>query len=546
MHKPQHVISDLTIAQPSAALSDAPVPDKWLILPYEGPEISGKMIWAPSRSQPQDVSIPLPAVGPSRIYLGIYDSGTVPIWFNLFVGKGQWDPTRWHRVQVRLSDENYHEVVSPVLFPKEPRFTHICERYWKTADLRGQSLILRGRRKDAHIDAMSFLAFIRIEPVSTLSDAPASGAVDRQPWHYLDGNFLGHNVADEQDVRDLLLPLRDHGVRLAFWTTSREDTCYYNSRVGNVLPDTGVPGSYPFYAGRDIQRMIAAGQDPLAVACKVAHEAGMELFGSYRRMTCRMPPFVYPLHPDALMIRRRGLWCADEQGRPLPHLSLAYPEVRRRMIEIQTEQLEAYDVDGLHLFFARGVPFVGYEQPFLDAFAQRHPGVDPRTLPLDDERPWDVRGQFVLAYLRELRQAADRASRKRGRRLRTALHAMHCVRICRYYGLDIPAIVRERLIDILIPAVSPYLPLEMADWPEVHHGTTSVSQIHTTAIMAPSTPDHIAEFERLVAPHGIEAFAHEAVRNPYATPDTPDARLVRITSMNGMSLDSVRGLPTCG
>ncbi len=544
MHMSQHVISDLTIAQPSTAISSTPVPDKWLVLPYEGPEISGKMIWAPSRSQPQDVSIPLPASGRSRIYLGLYASGTVPIWFNLFVAKGQWDPTRWHRVQVRLADESYHQVLSPVNFPQEPRFTHICERYWKTADLHGQSLILRGRRKDAHVDAMSFLAFIRIVPVAD-DNAPA-GQASSQPWVYLDGNFLGHNVADEQDARDILLPQRDNGVKLAFWTTSREDTCYYNSRVGHVLPDSGVPGTYPFYSGRDIQQMIVSGLDPLTVVCKVAHEAGVEIFGSYRRMTYRMPPFVYPLHPDALMARRRDLWCADEQGRPLPHLSLAHPEVLRRMLEIQAEQLNDYDVDGLHLFFARGVPFVGYEQPFVEAFAKRHPGVDPHTLPLEDERPWDVRGQFILAYLRELRQAVDRASQKRGRRLRIALHVMHCVRICRYYGLDIPAIARERLIDILIPAVSPYLPKEMADWPEVRHGSSSVSQIHASAIMAPSTPQYVDEFEQLARPSGIEVFSEEAIRNPYASSEPSDARMVHITSMNGMGLDSVRGLPTCG
>jgi hypothetical protein len=533
----------MTIAQPSSAISRTPVPDKWLVLPYEGPEISGKMIWAPSRSQPEDVSVPLPALGRCRIHLGIYSSGTVPIWFNLFVAKGQWDPTRWHRVQVRLSDENYHEVLHPVNFPQEPRFTHICERYWKTADLRGQSLVLRGRRKDAHVDAMSFLAFIRLEPVA---GEESRSPRDRQPWAYLDGNFLAHNVTDEQDVRDILLPLRDNGVKLAFWTTSREDTCYYNSRVGNVLPDTGVPGNYPFYAGRDIQQMIASGHDPLKIACKVAHDAGMQIFGSYRRMTYRMPPFVYPLHPDALMARRRDLWCADEHGRPLPHLSLAYPEVRERMLAIQQEQLNDYDIDGLHLFFARGVPFVGCEQPFIDAFARRHAAVDPRKLPLEDERAWDVRGEFILAYLRELRQAANDAARARGRPLRIALHVMHCVRICRYYGLDIPAIARERLVDIIIPAVSPFLPREMADWPEVRHGVTAVSQIQTSGIMATSKPEHLEEFQQLVGASGMEIFPHESSRSPYGLRESSDSRLVRVTSMDGMTLDSVHGLPTCG
>jgi hypothetical protein len=272
----------------------------------------------------------------------------------------------------------------------------------------------------------------------------------------------------------------------------------------------------------------------------------MRLFGSYRRMTYRMPPFVYPLHPEALMARRRDLWCADPAGRPLPHLSLAFPEVRRRMIDVQTEQIRDYDADGLHIYFARGVPFVGYEKPFLDAFAREHPGVDPRGLPIEDERPWTVRARFVLAYLRELRQAVDAVNTRRSTPAQIALHVMHCVRVCRYYGQDIAAILSERLVDILIPAPSPYLPPAMREWPEVRDTIVDTGQVHTQGTMASAKPEHIEEFRRMASGTGVELFAQEAGRQPYDAVAVPDHRLVPITSMDGMTLDSITGLPTCG
>ncbi|MFW6039026.1 MAG: hypothetical protein ACOC9P_00945, partial [bacterium] len=282
----EHVISDMTQALPSDALAEYPSPDKWLVMDYEGAEVSGRMIWAPPRSNPPDVRLPLPMLGRCRIYVGIYSSGTVPIWSNLFQPKGRWDPSKWHRVELCLEDDPYDAVLQPVTYPNEPRFTHICERYWKTADLRGQPLVLRGPRKEGYQEAMSFVAYVRLVP--TENDAADAPAPEGPTHRYLDGNFFGHYVASERDVRNLLMPLAEKGCKMVYWNTSREDICYYPTRVACPLPDHGTPAVYPLYAGRDMQRMISSGHDPLTVACDVAHEVGMELLGSYRRMTCRM------------------------------------------------------------------------------------------------------------------------------------------------------------------------------------------------------------------------------------------------------------------
>jgi len=66
-------------------------------------------------------------------------------------------------------------------------------------------------------------------------------------------------------------------------------------------------GVRPYWAGRDMKRMLDRGEDPLKVACEMAHDCGLEIFANYRRMTCRMPPFVFPLHPEAMFVRRPDL-----------------------------------------------------------------------------------------------------------------------------------------------------------------------------------------------------------------------------------------------
>src|ERR1043166_2993948 len=161
-------------------------------------------------------------------------------------------------------------------------------------------------------------------------------------------------------------------------------------------------GVYPYWAGRDMKRMLDRSEDPLKVVCDVGHEYGLKVFSSYRRMTCRMPPFTFPLHPNALLMKRRDLWCAGPKGEPVPHLSLAFSEVRQLVVSLFSEQAENYDIDGVHLFFTRGVPFVYFERPFVEAFQQEH-GIDPRGLPFDDPRVWKLRARFFLQFLRELK-----------------------------------------------------------------------------------------------------------------------------------------------
>lgn len=571
----EHIISDLTVAQPSHALTDRPEKDRWIVLPYEG-EVSGKMLWCPVRSRPSDVSVPLPSLGPCKIYVGIYSSATVPIWFNLLrppKGSTPASTITCNRLYLRLSGEDWFDVLVPNDFPGEPRFTHVCEVLWKTADVSGQSLVMAAptTRKEAFLELSVLVAYIRLVPVQEKEAWPRK---TKRLIEYYDSMYWGHYVDSRADVKTHVASLKESDYDTLLWCTNREDTCYYPTKVGNRLSDIGARiGIYPYWSGQDMQRMLDRGEDPLKIVCDVGHEAGLKVFSSYRRMTCRMPPFVFPLHPNALLMRRRDLWCVDQQGEPAPHLSLAFPEVRQMMTSLFVEQAENYDIDGVHMFFSRGVPFVFFEKPFVDAFQKEH-GTDPRGLPLEDSRVWKMRARFFLQYLRELRAALNEAGNKRGKAVQIAMHVSNNLKICSFYGMDIETMIRERLVDILLPAHAHFAPRELGEW-------------HCS-------PDFAAEFIRLargtevrVFPHcdtqyqdngisiadmaaayyktgvdGLELSAHTdgsraefAVRRRlghFEELDQADnwrqqaSRLVRIKTVAGLRLDMQYGIPTCG
>ena len=458
------LLTDMTIAAPSDALSRTAAPDKWLVFPYEGEAIGGTMLYCPRGGLPPDVEIPLPALGLCRIYVGIYGCGGKPVWEHVLFapppGQGwQRGAQPLYRVDLRLSDEDYSESVSPDHFPDQPMFAFLSESLWKTADVTGRRLVISKSRQEALIDTTPCISHVRLVPVTEGEVWPPE---TKRLINYFDGNFLGHFVDSVERVKEELAPLARSDCEIALWNTCREDTCFYPSKIGCVLPWNETPGIYPHWMGRDLQRLLAQGLDPLELACTVAHEAGVKLFASYRRLTCRIPPFVLPLHSDAMLERRHDLWCMDENGEPVPQLSLAYPEVRQRMVALLAEQAVNYDIDGVHFFFARGYPFVLFEPPFTEAFEARH-GEDPRRVACMDTRVWVLRAEFVLALFRELRQALDAVEERRGRRMAVAVTVVNRPRNCAFFGLDVEQLASERLVDILIPFPGHHIPRELGD-----------------------------------------------------------------------------------
>ncbi len=563
----ERLITDLSIAQPSSAIAATPTQDHWLLLPYEGKQASGKMLWSPARNNPPELSIPLPKAGLCKIHIGIFASGTWPWYFNLIGVYGQ--RSTWVRLRLRLSDADFFDEMVPNNHPDEERLGFVTETYWKTARLDGQSLVIAPFRKEAYHDTCAFLAYIRIVPVAEPEQWPAK---TKRLVQYFDSAYYGHYVAGSDDVRTTLAPFRDSDFKTILWTTCREDSCYYPTKVGNVLPAGAQTGIYPYWAGTDLHRMLDRGEDPLKSVCEIGHEYGLEVFSSYRRMTCRMPPFVYPLHPKALFVQRPDLRCADAQGKEVPHLSFTYPEVRKRMIDLLVEQATNYDIDGVHFYFSRGVPFVCFEKPFLDAFQEAY-RIDPRTLSIDDPRLGTIRARFFSAMLRELRQALSVVGEKRGKPVKIAMHGQNSVRNCLHYGIDIAGIAKEGLLDIFLPDAGHFLPPELgrkditADAVTEFLAAARGTNLKIIPTLLASTEKSAADLcnlavdfyragvEGLQPGHGVPYNAVWQIQRrmghieELSTLDARRAeweRIVRFNTMAGLPFDGVTGVTTCG
>lgn len=477
----ERILADLSRVHPVEAVSPAPAPDKWLVLPYEADGITGKMLYRPMLSTPPDVSVRLPDLGLCRVYVGIYGCGEASIWKHVFYGR-QLGARPWRRLHLRFSDEDYYDQITPDDFPEAPLYRFISESRWRTADVTGRSLVFSAPWQEAFRETDVGVAYVRLVPVN---EKPAWPAETKRLVNYFDGNFMGHFVRNVADVKTHISPLAETDAKMVFWNTCREDTCYYPTKVGNPLPWHGTPGLYPHWTGRDFQAMLAAGLDPLKVACDVAHETGLEFYSSYRRLTRRVAPHTPPVSPNALLVTHPELRCMDRDGRPLPHLSLTHARVRQRMIDLLSEQARNYDIDGVHLFFCRGVPFVFFEPPFLERFRERH-GLDARALPVDDRRVWEVRAEFVIQLFRELRAAMEAIGKERGREVKMAVTVMNKPDACAYFGLDVATLCREKLVDLLVPFPCHYLPEELGEWNV--------------------TPDYVAQFVALAKPNGIGVY----------------------------------------
>ncbi|MBO9605590.1 MAG: hypothetical protein J7639_06550 [Paenibacillaceae bacterium] len=251
------------------------------------------------------------------------------------------------------------------------------------------------------------------------------------------------------DIGKPLEPFRGKGVAIYEWNTYLGTKANYLTKRYERF---GLGERVNWEQCRRMDKQIADflarcesdGTDPLDTVIATCRELGMSPHASVRMnsdynagwMGQWLPDTFnetwYFEHPEYLLEQRDGTLHA--------HRSFAYPEVRERKLG-QIAEVCAYPFDGLNLDFLRHPPYVGYDKPLTDAFAARY-GVDPHTLPEDDERWIGLMGETMTGFLRDIRGTAA------GKQI--SVRVDH--REYRQQGLDIAAWIDEGLIDILIVA----------------------------------------------------------------------------------------------
>ena len=145
----------------------------------------------------------------------------------------------------------------------------------------------------------------------------------------------------------------------------------------------------------------------------------------------------YPYHYYGCGVRfvdeHPELHCVDRNGEMVNALSYAYPEVRRLKIRDFIAAAKC-GADAVMPLGHRGVPYVLFEKPVVDAFYEKY-GEYPFELPLDEPRLRDIHCGIMVQYFRELREALDNEFGKN--KIQIHLRCYNSIEDSAYIGFDV-------------------------------------------------------------------------------------------------------------
>ncbi|MDD5704508.1 MAG: hypothetical protein PHR35_01180 [Kiritimatiellae bacterium] len=424
------MIDDLSIGQPSEALSPRREPGHWKVLPYEAQGFSGKCVCALVNTGAPELTIPLNVQGWHAVYLGLGSDGINPK----------------NNIRVKLSGD--------------AAFQHRGQKYgegeevlFKCADLTGQDLVIA--QQSAGYSQAACLYFVKLVPMTEKEvEALRRDCRQRETKRLIstiDGfSFIyEHMPTTKAELLEEFEPYRGSDFGTIWWQYSGADTVNYRSRLGTIAGENthDFPRPGDRYFVQAVKTLIERGIDITKVAVEACHDMGIDIHIGMRPCAWKGPPpfeesmssNFYTSHPE---------WrCRDRDGTSLTRMSFAVPEVRQHLLGIFREVLDARP-EGLNMLYNRGIPVVLWEDAFCDRFRAKY-AEDARKVPEDDTRLHDLRAEIMTGWMREVRQLLDSFQREQGLQKRLALSAM-CTGTeadNRMAGLDVPLWIREGLID---------------------------------------------------------------------------------------------------
>ena len=184
----------------------------------------------------------------------------------------------------------------------------------------------------------------------------------------------------------------------------------------------------------------------LKAAADLCHEMGIECIGSMRPAGGRQPMTHLPQSGRSFFNDHPEYCCKTESGESVGHLSLAFPEVRMKLLEIIKDYFDGRDLDGVHFYFNRCYPFVLYEDHVVEDFTKEY-GEDPKKLPFTDNRWLRHRCKYITIFMRQLREMLNKIGQKRGRYLKVCPTIVNSVENNWINGYDISTWFSEKLLD---------------------------------------------------------------------------------------------------
>lgn len=423
------IFSDISaLVREKDAISPVRVLGKWEAVPYQTRTIQGTMLYSVENVRPQPVTLELGLTGWYKVFVAMYASA--PNLLNL-----------------RFTNDPAWAQVGPAHGTVRNR---VQEFFWRCVNLTGQNLSVEC---PGGLPKASSLAWLRLVPMAEEDVAAYKADQARKDTkriyatHDIHGNLYSYGPQKTEDWYRILENHRDSDVE----SLSMENNLIYDGE-----PSTGNPETLAFARAGD--RNVQYGlkeqitYERLNALIGYGHrELGIEMYLSLRMGAWGIEFPMDQMYFDNTFLRSHmDQRCVDRLGNYVESASYAYPATRKYIIDFFSN-MAATDCDGVEMMFHRVTALILFEKPFMDRFAEKYPGVDPRELPAADRRITDVRCEIMTGFVTELRERIDRERAQRGQPRCKLIARCHCtIHNSKLQGVDVEEWAKRGLIDKVV------------------------------------------------------------------------------------------------
>ena len=385
-------------------ISYSPSTDKWQIIDYEAADFSGKMLWADEKATPVPLTLKLGVQGKYRVYIGLINiRGDSSTGFDL------------------LSDgakRQFRAIRPPVCWKPLEWFE---ESYYATVDLTDECFVLR-KPASAVNSALAWIRLVKADE-SEVKHEPCMA------YHFDLDYFADDEYSSETEILGRMKMLRDGSPDIIL----HEKFPVYSIQE---LKDKGTKANWGKYYYDNLEKVES-------VIIPEAHSMGAKIYASFRIQAGGFGYFANHLnatYEDTWFDEHPEFRCVTRDGRIINTASFAYPEVRRRVVEMIVNGSKGFD--GVCVFYHRGT-LVAFEEPVKRMVYEKY-GVDATRLPMSDPRLHGVMCHFINLFMCELREALD-ASDENGKEINAIV--FHSPEKSKHFGYDVKAWIDEGLVD---------------------------------------------------------------------------------------------------
>jgi hypothetical protein len=470
------ILSDMTQVTPKSALtSDVRRKRQWKVLDYETKDgLKGNSISCTPDTGAPAVTLPLNKKGWYAVYVGLG-------------GMGRFAFGQESEARIKLTNDAAYQ---------HRRYSgardDIDEVFFKVADLTGQNLHIAQMRMEAKMDVSvpainprhTVIMYVKLIPLTEQEIAWVKADRERKDTKSLIATLDAFSWIHQNypTTKEEFLEDFEHYRHSDFGTLSWQiiggGLVNYKSELGTIpgelSDDPARTGDG--YVTQSIKKFIERGEDHTKIAVEAARSMNKRIFIGFRAQSWQTPP-AFEDYFSSRFYREHPEWRAyDRDGTPAMRMSYAVPQVREHIYGIIREVL-AYQPDGIEIVYFRGLPLMLWEDAFSDRFKEKY-GADARQVPENDPRLYELRGEIMTGFMRDLRKQLDDVQKKQGKKERYELMAsvVHNELDNKRYGLDVERWVKEGLIDkiSIFPAAfhtDTSKPIEMEWFSRITKGT---------------------------------------------------------------------------